>query len=184
MKELLSNVGAGGSGPAPTVVGGGGTGGAPDAAAEKVEEKKEEEKEESDDDMVRSVPFGSGNFHLTGCLFRASVFSISCLSHVAVPPPGCKCICTHPANFQLLAISSSRIRSITNGGIEDSVGCTWDDYLYKATDRHSGSWLTQRSSWTPSRPTCSSTCPENQRYFQLKLESEIHLRGQRPCRRQ
>lgn len=50
VKELLSNVGAGGAAPA--------TGGAPAAAAggaadaPKEEEKKEEEKEESDDDMV------------------------------------------------------------------------------------------------------------------------------------
>ncbi|KAK7682584.1 hypothetical protein QCA50_014384 [Cerrena zonata] len=49
VKELLSNVGAGGAAPA--------TGGAPAAAAggaadaPKEEEKKEEEKEESDDDM-------------------------------------------------------------------------------------------------------------------------------------
>ena len=52
LKELLSNIGAGGAAPA---------GGAPAAAAAggaaaeetKEEEKKEEEKEESDDDMVR-----------------------------------------------------------------------------------------------------------------------------------
>jgi len=51
VKELLSNVGSGGGGPAQGAVSSGATGGAPDAAAEKEEEKKEEEKEESDDDM-------------------------------------------------------------------------------------------------------------------------------------
>ncbi|KAN0133079.1 60s Acidic ribosomal domain containing protein, partial [Lactarius tabidus] len=53
VKDLLSNVGAGGGGPAvgaPSA--GGGGGGAPAAANAPAEEKKkEEEKEESDDDM-------------------------------------------------------------------------------------------------------------------------------------
>ncbi|KAI0808104.1 60s acidic ribosomal protein-domain-containing protein [Fomes fomentarius] len=50
VKDLLSNVGAGGAGPA---AGAAPAAGAGDAAAEapKEEEKKEEEKEESDDDM-------------------------------------------------------------------------------------------------------------------------------------
>jgi hypothetical protein len=78
VKELLLNVGSGGGGPAPAV-GGGATGGAPAAAAEKEEEKKEEEKEESDDDMVCSLSLTCGNFYLTGCLPRASVFSINLL---------------------------------------------------------------------------------------------------------
>ena len=52
MKELLSNVGAGGAGPAAAAVPS--AGGAAAAEAPKEEEKKEEEKEESDDDMVRS----------------------------------------------------------------------------------------------------------------------------------
>ncbi|KAK4048741.1 hypothetical protein OIO90_005734 [Microbotryomycetes sp. JL221] len=49
VKEMLSNVGAGGAAPAAAA----GAGGAAPAAAaeEKKEEKKEEEKEESDDDM-------------------------------------------------------------------------------------------------------------------------------------
>jgi hypothetical protein len=54
VKDLLSNVGAGGGAPA---AGGAApaAGGAPAAAVEeKKEEKKEEEKEESDDDMVRT----------------------------------------------------------------------------------------------------------------------------------
>ena len=54
VKDLLSNVGAGGGAPvaaggAPAASGGG----AAAAEAPKEEEKKEEEKEESDDDMVR-----------------------------------------------------------------------------------------------------------------------------------
>ncbi|KDN53608.1 ribosomal protein 60S, partial [Tilletiaria anomala UBC 951] len=50
VKELLSNVGAGGA--AAPVGAGAAAAGAPAAAAEeKKEEKKEEEKEESDDDM-------------------------------------------------------------------------------------------------------------------------------------
>ncbi|KAH8978142.1 60S acidic ribosomal protein P1 [Lactarius hatsudake] len=52
VKDLLSNVGAGGGAPAvgaPAAGGGGGGGGA--AADAPAEEKKEEEKEESDDDM-------------------------------------------------------------------------------------------------------------------------------------
>ena len=92
VKELLSNVGAGGAGPAPGVGAGGATGGAPAAAAEKEEEKKEEEKEESDDDMVCSLHFAYNDFCLTDYLFRASVFSINCLSHVAVQYPACPLI--------------------------------------------------------------------------------------------
>ena len=78
MKELLLNVGAGGSGPAPAVGGGGATGGAP-AAAEKEEEKKEEEKEESDDDMVRPLLLAHTDPGPTDYLFRALVFSINLL---------------------------------------------------------------------------------------------------------
>ena len=52
MKDLLSNVGAGGAGPATGApAAAGGAAASADAPAE--EEKKEEEKEESDDDMVR-----------------------------------------------------------------------------------------------------------------------------------
>ncbi|RPD75726.1 hypothetical protein L226DRAFT_386746 [Lentinus tigrinus ALCF2SS1-7] len=55
VKELLSNVGAGGAGPAAAAAPGAAAGGAAAADAPKEEEKKEEEKEESDDDMVRSI---------------------------------------------------------------------------------------------------------------------------------
>ncbi|KAI0740399.1 60s acidic ribosomal protein-domain-containing protein [Earliella scabrosa] len=50
VKELLSNVGAGGAGPAAAAAPAAG-GAAAAAEAPKEEEKKEEEKEESDDDM-------------------------------------------------------------------------------------------------------------------------------------
>ncbi|KAM0792139.1 hypothetical protein ACM66B_004838 [Microbotryomycetes sp. NB124-2] len=49
VKELLTNVGAGGAAPAAAAAGGAAP--AAGAAEEKAEEKKEEEKEESDDDM-------------------------------------------------------------------------------------------------------------------------------------
>ena len=53
VKELLSNVGAGGGAPAAVAPSGGATGGGPAGPAdEPKEEEKEEEKEESDDDMV------------------------------------------------------------------------------------------------------------------------------------
>lgn len=53
IKDLLSNVGAGGGGPAVGVPAAA-AGGAPAAAAEEAkEEEKREEKEESDEDMVR-----------------------------------------------------------------------------------------------------------------------------------
>ena len=55
MKELLSNVGAGGAAPAAGAAPGAAAGGAAAAEAPKEEEKKEEEKEESDDDMVRPL---------------------------------------------------------------------------------------------------------------------------------
>ncbi|EJF61608.1 ribosomal protein 60S, partial [Dichomitus squalens LYAD-421 SS1] len=51
VKELLSNVGAGGAGPAAAPAAGGAAAGGAAAEAPKEEEKKEEEKEESDDDM-------------------------------------------------------------------------------------------------------------------------------------
>ncbi|TFK52810.1 hypothetical protein OE88DRAFT_1301376 [Heliocybe sulcata] len=52
VKDLLSNVGAGGAGPAVGAApAAGGAAAAGAAAEEKEEEKKEEEKEESDDDM-------------------------------------------------------------------------------------------------------------------------------------
>ncbi|KAG2069980.1 ribosomal protein 60S [Suillus decipiens] len=53
VKDLLSNVGAGGGAPAvgAPVAAGGASGGAAAAEAPKEEEKKEEAKEESDDDM-------------------------------------------------------------------------------------------------------------------------------------
>ncbi|OJT07798.1 60S acidic ribosomal protein P1 [Trametes pubescens] len=50
VKDLLSNVGAGGAGPATAAAPAAGGAGAAEAEAPK-EEKKEEEKEESDDDM-------------------------------------------------------------------------------------------------------------------------------------
>ena len=56
VKELLSNVGAGGAAPAAGAAPGATAGGAAAAEAPKEEEKKEEEKEESDDDMVRLFP--------------------------------------------------------------------------------------------------------------------------------
>ena len=57
IKDLLSNVGAGGGAPAVGVApAAGGGGGAPAAAAEEAKEEKEEEKEESDDDMVCTRP--------------------------------------------------------------------------------------------------------------------------------
>ena len=55
VKELLSNVGAGGAAPAAGAAPGAAAGGAAAAEAPKEEEKKEEEKEESDDDMVRPL---------------------------------------------------------------------------------------------------------------------------------
>ena len=55
VKELLSNVGAGGAGPAAAPAAGGAAAGGAAAEAPKEEEKKEEEKEESDDDMVRII---------------------------------------------------------------------------------------------------------------------------------
>ena len=55
MKELLSNVGAGGAAPAAGAAPGAAAGGVAAAEAPKEEEKKEEEKEESDDDMVRPL---------------------------------------------------------------------------------------------------------------------------------
>lgn len=57
VKDLLSNVGAGGGAPAAGAVSVSAGGGAPAAAAaaeEAKEEEKKEEKEESDDDMVRT----------------------------------------------------------------------------------------------------------------------------------
>ena len=59
VKDLLSNVGAGGAGPAAAPAGGAAAGAAA-AEAPKEEEKKEEEKEESDDDMVRAPAFVRG----------------------------------------------------------------------------------------------------------------------------
>ena len=53
VKEILSNVGAGGAGPAAAAAPAA-AGGAAAAEAPK-EEEKEEEKEESDDDMVRNL---------------------------------------------------------------------------------------------------------------------------------
>ena len=55
VKDLLSNVGAGGGAPAVGAPAAGG-GAAPAAADAPAEEKKEEEKEESDDDMVSITP--------------------------------------------------------------------------------------------------------------------------------
>lgn len=59
VKDLLSNVGAGGGTPAvgavPAAAAGGGAAAA--AAEEAKEEEKQEDKEESDDDMVRICPY-------------------------------------------------------------------------------------------------------------------------------
>ena len=103
MKELLSNVGAGGAGPAPAVGGGGGgaTGGAP-AAAEKEEEKKEEEKEESDDDMVCSLLFAYNDVYLTDRLFRALVFSINLLEPCSCTPFRVQMYLYSPRTFSVI----------------------------------------------------------------------------------
>ena len=71
VKELLSNVGAGGAAPAAGAAPGAAAGGAAAAEAPKEEEKKEEEKEESDDDMVRLFPSAlvCVRVLLTGCVF-------------------------------------------------------------------------------------------------------------------
>lgn len=85
MKELLSNVGAGGAGPA--VGAGPAAGGAPAAAAEeKKEEKKEEEKEESDDDMVRILATASFpwiNFECSGLRTVRLIVCCYLVSYVA-----------------------------------------------------------------------------------------------------
>ena len=57
VKDLLSNVGAGGGAPAAGAVPAAVAGGVAAAEAPKEEEKKEEKEEESDDDMVRSPTF-------------------------------------------------------------------------------------------------------------------------------
>ena len=58
VKELLSNVGAGGGAPAASAPVAGGSAGAGAAVEEKKEEKEEEKDEESDGDMVRYCAFG------------------------------------------------------------------------------------------------------------------------------
>ena len=75
MKELLSNIGAGGGAPA-TGAAAPAAGGAP-AAEEAKEEEKEEEKEESDEDMVRLFACSVGGLGAdgVGCFYRASVSS-------------------------------------------------------------------------------------------------------------
>ena len=75
VKDLLSNVGAGGAAPAagaPAAA----AGGAAAADAPAAEEKKEEEKEESDDDMVRLTPI-TRNVLASNTPLRASVSSIN-----------------------------------------------------------------------------------------------------------
>jgi large subunit ribosomal protein LP1 len=77
VKELLSNIGAGGAGPAagaPVAAGGAAAAAAGDAPAAE-EKKKEEEKEESDDDMV-SIQFSLPGSYVTDTLCRALVSSI------------------------------------------------------------------------------------------------------------
>ena len=78
LKELLSNVGAGGAGPATGAPAAAAAGGAADDAP-KEEEKKEEEKEESDDDMVRVDLYGVLTFaqHLFECRVSGSSTSLS-----------------------------------------------------------------------------------------------------------
>lgn len=97
MKDLLSNIGAGGGAPvggAPAA--GAASGGAPAAEAPKEEEKKEEEKEESDDDMVRyrylsgSHECDSHISRLTGLRSLRLISSLLFLSG----SPACSCICT------------------------------------------------------------------------------------------
>ena len=106
VKELLSNVGAGGAAPA---AGGAApaasAGGAADAPKE--EEKKEEEKEESDDDMVRpsgsiadlcSADFvlGLRSLRLILCILSFCPLHLSFyMSCIWVPPLPC---CIHPAH--------------------------------------------------------------------------------------
>ena len=121
VKELLSNVGAGGAGPAPAVAAGGAGGGAPAAAAEKEEEKKEEEKEESDDDMVCSLPFAHSGFCLTDHPFRASVFSINLLEACSCTPFRVQMYLYSSHTFSVISISSSRIRSTIDHILGDAV---------------------------------------------------------------
>lgn len=74
VKDLLSNIGAGGGAPvggAPAAVAA--SGGAAAAEAPKEEEKKEEVKEESDDDMVRYQP-SSGNYVYVSDMSRLTGF--------------------------------------------------------------------------------------------------------------
>src|SRR6267154_2368620 len=100
VKDLLSNVGAGGGAPAVGAPVAAAAGGAPAAEAPKEEEKKEEPKEESDDDMVRSIIFllilGADEFtglrvvrliyfladfiHPLGSLYTHVILSASCPS--------------------------------------------------------------------------------------------------------
>lgn len=89
VKELLSNVGAGGAGPAVGAAPAGGAAAAAGGAAaaeEKEEEKKEEEKEESDDDMVR--------------LFRV---------HTPHDALGCLCAFFYPFLFPRVSVYSTKV---------------------------------------------------------------------------
>ena len=71
IKDLLSNIGAGGAAPAAGAPAAAAAGGA--AAEEtKEEEKKEEEKEESDDDMVRRSHIAQSCPSLTEVFYRVS----------------------------------------------------------------------------------------------------------------
>lgn len=72
VKDLLSNVGAGGGAPAVGAPVAAAAGGAAAAEAPKEEEKKEEAKEESDDDMVRAEVSLSSHHGVLMFVHRAS----------------------------------------------------------------------------------------------------------------
>ena len=118
VKELLSNVGSGGGGPAQAVVGGGGAGGGAPADAPAKEEEKEEEKEESDEDMVCFSPVYLQKFHLTDHLFRASVFSIDLPETCSCTPSRVQMYLYSSHTFPLSAISPSRMRPEMNDTLE------------------------------------------------------------------
>jgi ribosomal protein L12E/L44/L45/RPP1/RPP2 len=93
IKELLSNVGAGGGAPAAGAAAP--AAGAAAAEAPKEEEKKEEEKEESDDDMVCFPSFGySGTLSDVLGWCRASDCSINFSAFVYMSS------CTHISTLQ------------------------------------------------------------------------------------